>query len=213
MQYLLREVVSDPAQAVGVKEFARVGESCSNAIKLLISLHSARGTCLTAGASSSIMTFTIVSRSHFGISLGGRHEYFADPAFSSPSTPGVSMNAGENEMPRCDLRSLSIEDVGPDRSCFGVELRRPSEELRRSAPSEDGSTEMDSFRELAISVESRRSELLSEYPDQWIAVSRDGVVATADTRIELFDLLSEKRIRPKDVYHDFLDTTPRTLLL
>ena len=74
-------------------------------------------------------------------------------------------------------------------------------------------SEMDSFRELAISVESRRSELLSEYPDQWIAVSRDGVVATADTRIELFDLLSEKRIRPKDVYHDFLDTTPRTLLL
>ena len=73
--------------------------------------------------------------------------------------------------------------------------------------------EMDSFRELAISVESRRSELLSEYPDQWIAVSRDGVVATADSRDELFELLSEKRIRKEEVYHDLLDTTPRTLLL
>ena len=55
---------------------AQVGESCSNARKLLIPLHSARGTCLAAGASSSIMTFTIVSR--FGISLGGRDEYFAE---------------------------------------------------------------------------------------------------------------------------------------
>ena len=73
--------------------------------------------------------------------------------------------------------------------------------------------EMDFFRELAISVESRRGELLSEYPDQWIAVSRDGVVATADSRDELFTLLSEKRIRPEEVYHDFLDATPRTLLL
>ena len=97
----------------------------------------------------------------------------------------------ENEMPRCD----SIEDVITN---FG--------DLHELA------AEMDSFRELAINVESRRSELLSEYPDQWIAVSRDGVVATADSRDELFDLLSEKRIRKEEVYHDFLDTTPRTLL-
>ena len=40
-----------------------------------------------------------------------------------------------------------------------------------------------------------------------------GVVATADSRDELFDLLSEERIRKEEVYHDFLDTTPRTLLL
>ena len=98
----------------------------------------------------------------------------------------------ENEMPRCD----SIEDVITN---FG--------DLHELA------AEMDSFRELAINVESRRSELLSEYPDQWIAVSRDGVVATADSMDELFDLLREKRIRKEEVYHDFLDTTPRTLLL
>ena len=55
---------------------AQLGECCSNATILLIPLHSARGTCLAAGASSSIMTFTIVSR--FGISLGVLHEYFAE---------------------------------------------------------------------------------------------------------------------------------------
>ena len=73
--------------------------------------------------------------------------------------------------------------------------------------------EMDSFHDLVISVESRRGELLSEYPDQWIAGSKDGVVATSDSKDELFDQLNEKRIRPEEVYHDFLDTTPRTLLL
>ena len=40
VQHLLREVVANPAQAVGVKEFAQVGESCSNARKLLILLQS-----------------------------------------------------------------------------------------------------------------------------------------------------------------------------
>ena len=69
------------------------------------------------------------------------------------------------------------------------------------------------FRELAIGVESRRSELLSEYPDRWIAVTRDCVVAAAESRDDLFGLLSEKRIRPEEVYHDYLDTMPRTLLL
>ena len=104
----------------------------------------------------------------------------------------MSTSPRESEMSRCD----SIEDVIES---FG--------DLHALA------AEMDSFRELAIRVESRRSELLSEYPDQWIAVSRDGIVATADSRDELFDLQSEKRIRKEEVYHDFLDTTPRTPLL
>ena len=98
----------------------------------------------------------------------------------------------ENEMSCCDSIEDAIKSFG-DLHALAVE--------------------MDSFRELAISVESRRDEILSEYPDQWIAVSRDGVVATADSRDELFDQLNEKRIRPEDVYHDFLDTTPLTLLL
>ena len=129
---------------------------------------------LATGASSSIMTFTVVR--HVGISRGVT----------------VSAMPKENEIPKCD----SIEDV-----------------IRNFGDLQELAAEMDSYRELALSVESRRSELLSEYPDQWIAVSRDGVVAAAGTRDELFDLLAEKRVRPEDVYHDYLDTKPRTLLL
>ena len=98
----------------------------------------------------------------------------------------------ENDLPRCE----SIEDV-----------------VRNFGDLHEMAAEMDSYRELAISVEGRRGKLLSDYPDQWIAVSRDGVVAAADTRDELFGLLAEKSIRPEDIYHDYLDTRPRTLLL
>ena len=104
----------------------------------------------------------------------------------------VSAMPKEKDLPGCE----SIEDVIRN---FG--------NLRKLA------AEMDSYRELAMSVEGRRGKLLSDYPDQWIAVSRDGVVAAADTRDELFGLLAEKSIRPEDVYHDYLDTKPRTLLL
>ena len=40
MQYLLREVVADRAQVVGVKSVAQIGECCPNATFLLNFLHS-----------------------------------------------------------------------------------------------------------------------------------------------------------------------------
>ncbi len=104
------------------------------------------------------------------------------------------------------MSTLSKDSEMPGGDSIG-EVIRSFGDPRRLA------VEMDSSRELALSVESRRGEFLSEYPDKWIAVSSNGVVASADTRDELFDLLSEKRVRPEDVYHDYLDTNPRTLLL
>ena len=104
----------------------------------------------------------------------------------------MSATPKENDLPGGE----SIEDV----------IRNFGDPLELAA-------EMDSYRELAISVEGIRGKLLSDYPDQWIAVSGDGVVAAADSRDELFGLLAEKRIRPEDVYHDYMDTRPRTLLL
>ena len=73
--------------------------------------------------------------------------------------------------------------------------------------------DIDSLQALAIGVEGRRSELLSEYPDQWIAVTEDGVIAAAGTKSKLFEALKEQLIDPEDVYHDYLDTNPGKLLL
>ena len=61
---------------VRFKRGAQVGEWCVDARFPPNFIALAAGTGLTAGASSSIMTFTVVSR--FGILLGGCHEYFAE---------------------------------------------------------------------------------------------------------------------------------------
>ena len=73
--------------------------------------------------------------------------------------------------------------------------------------------DLDKFENLVLEMESQRSELLLKHPDQWVAIGKDEVVATADTMGDLFRLLDEKGIRREDVFHDYMDTNLRTLLL
>ena len=73
--------------------------------------------------------------------------------------------------------------------------------------------ELDTFQTLVLKMESQRSELLLKHPDQWVAIGKDGIVAAADTMRDLFNMLDEKGIRREDVFHDYMDTNPRTLLL
>ena len=69
------------------------------------------------------------------------------------------------------------------------------------------------FRELAIRMDREHSELLRLYPDRWVAMSKDGVVASAETVVELFRQLDELQIAHSDVVHDYMDTKPRSLIL
>ena len=74
--------------------------------------------------------------------------------------------------------------------------------------------ELKGFRELAIRLDAEHTDLLRLYPDQWVAMGKDGsIVATADTVEGLFRQLDEKQIPYEDVVHDFLDSNPSTLLL
>ena len=73
--------------------------------------------------------------------------------------------------------------------------------------------ELDTFQTLVLEMESQRSELLLKHPDQWVAIGKGGIVAAADTMGDLFNILDEKGIRREDVFHDYMDTNPRTLLL
>lgn len=43
-------------------------------------------------------------------------------------------------------------------------------------------------------LDAERKELVKIYPDQWVAMSEDGIVAAADTVNELFKLVKEKGI-------------------
>ena len=72
---------------------------------------------------------------------------------------------------------------------------------------------LDEFRELAIRMDQEHSELLRLYPDKWVAMGGDGVVASADTMDELFRQLDEMQIPHSDVVHDYMNTKPESLLL
>ncbi len=76
------------------------------------------------------------------------------------------------------------------------------------------SAELTGFQELAMRLDDEHTNLLRLYPDQWVAMGKDGsIVATADTVDGLFQQLDEKQIPYEDVVHDYLDSNPRSLLL
>ena len=69
------------------------------------------------------------------------------------------------------------------------------------------------YERLFKRMDAERKELVKIYPDQWVAMSEDGVVAAADTMDEMFRLVREKGIRTEDVYHDYMNTKPQKWIL
>ena len=57
---------------------------------------------------------------------------------------------------------------------------------------------------LARKMDEEYDDLLERYSNQWVAISRDGVVASADSLKGLFAELRGKRTPIEDVYHEFI---------
>lgn len=55
--------------------------------------------------------------------------------------------------------------------------------------------------------------LLKTYPDKWVAMSKDGVVAVGDSLDEAFAKADAKRIPLGKINVQFMDTNPSPLLL
>ena len=72
---------------------------------------------------------------------------------------------------------------------------------------------LERYERLFKRMDAERKELVKIYPDQWVAMSEDGVVAAADTMEEMFRLVREKGIPIEDVYHDYMNTKPETWIL
>ena len=75
---------------------------------------------------------------------------------------------------------------------------------------------MDKVKErhaLVRKMDAEYDDLLERYPNQWVAVNRDGVAACADTLKGLFAELREKRISIEDVYHDYMSVDSEHYLL
>ena len=75
---------------------------------------------------------------------------------------------------------------------------------------------MDKMKErhaLLRKMDAEYDDLLERYPNQWVAVSSNGVAACADTLKGLFAELREKRISIEDVYHDYMSVDSEHYLL
>ena len=55
--------------------------------------------------------------------------------------------------------------------------------------------------------------LMSEYPNQWVAMGKDGVVAVGDSLDDVFAKVNAKRVPPGRIDVKFTDTNPSPLLL
>ena len=55
--------------------------------------------------------------------------------------------------------------------------------------------------------------LTSKYPNQWVAMGKDGVVAVGDSLDDVFAKVNAKRVPPGRIDVKFMDTNPSPLLL
>lgn len=62
-------------------------------------------------------------------------------------------------------------------------------------------------------MEQGRETLLKIYPDKWVAMSKDGVVAAEDSLEAVFAKVDASGLPRNAVEVDFMDTDPKTLIL
>ena len=62
-------------------------------------------------------------------------------------------------------------------------------------------------------MEQERETLLKTYPDKWVAMSNDGVVAANDSLEGVFAKVDAQGVRRNAVKVKFFDTQPKTLIL
>lgn len=69
------------------------------------------------------------------------------------------------------------------------------------------------FRQLRIRMSEEHTALIEQYPDRWVAVGLDGLLAVGDSEDEVFEKIDGKGIPRSDVVVEYLDTDPPVLIL
>ena len=73
--------------------------------------------------------------------------------------------------------------------------------------------QMDDFRDCQIRLDKERAALTEKYPDKWVAVGKDGVVAVSDSQLGLLADIDGQGLSRSAVAIDYLDTDPTPLIL
>jgi len=69
------------------------------------------------------------------------------------------------------------------------------------------------FRQLRIRMSEEHTALIAQYPDRWVAVWLDGLLAVGDSEDEVLQAIDDKGIPRSDVVVEYLDTDPPVLIL
>jgi hypothetical protein len=62
-------------------------------------------------------------------------------------------------------------------------------------------------------MEQENEALTAQYPNQWVAVGKDGVLAVRDSMEEVFAAVESADLRGSEFVVEFLDTDPPDLIL
>ena len=69
------------------------------------------------------------------------------------------------------------------------------------------------YSEIVARMRSERASLMEKYPDRWIAIGKDGVLAVGDSMEDVLEEVERQGVREADVVVEFLDTDPPLLIL
>lgn len=61
-------------------------------------------------------------------------------------------------------------------------------------------------------LEAHQKELVEQYPDRWVAVDQNGLIATASTQIELIENIKKEGIDIKTTAMRLMETEPTDLI-
>ena len=73
--------------------------------------------------------------------------------------------------------------------------------------------EMDEYHEIVTRMRKEHSNLVECYPDKWVAMGREGVLAVGDSMDEVLREVEGRGLHGAEVVIEFLDTDPPLLIL
>jgi hypothetical protein len=84
---------------------------------------------------------------------------------------------------------------------------------RQTSPEELVQQELEQYRSDAHYFDEHRAELLAQYPERWVAIYNQHVVAVAKDAKRLKSQLERKGIKPSRVYREYLTQQEELLIL
>lgn len=73
--------------------------------------------------------------------------------------------------------------------------------------------EMDEYQETVLRMRKERPRLAADYPDKWVAMGREGLLAAGDSMDQVLGQLEAQGVDGSDVVIEFMDTDPPPLIL